>query len=292
VIVARATMQRLQQVRTATRVAIARLSQAAAHKSSAVPAIAAGTVVTAATIGYVSANDVLHPPAQPWDFEGYFSSYDANSVRRGHQVYTQVCASCHGLSRIAYRNLIDVCYSEEEVKAMAEDTDVIDGPNDEGEMFERPGKASDYFPSPYPNEEAARYANNGAYPPDLSLIMKARHNGPNYVFSLLTGYKDPPAGVPARETQYYNPYFAGGWIGMPMPLNDGAVEYEDGTPATATQMGKDVCTFLAWAAEPEADERKLMGAKWITGLSVCFMFAWYYKRVRWSVIKTRRLEIY
>ena len=144
---------------------------------------------------------------------------------------------------------------------MAEDTEVMDGPNDEGEMFERPGKLSDYLPSPYPNEEAARYANNGAYPPDLSLIMKARHNGPDYVFALLTGYKDPPAGVAERETQYYNPYFPGAWIGMPMPLNEGAVEYDDGTPATATQMAKDVCTFLTWAAEPEADERKLMGVK-------------------------------
>merc|ERR1712060_402692 len=132
------------------------------------------------------------------DFGGFLSSYDAASVRRGHQVYTQVCASCHGLARIAYRNLVGVCYSEGEVKAMAEDTDVQDGPNDEGEMYERPGKLSDYLPSPYPNEEAARFANNGAYPP---------------VLSLLTGYKDPPAGVPARDIQYYNPYFPGAWIG-------------------------------------------------------------------------------
>jgi cytochrome c1 len=114
----------------------------------------------------------------------------------------------------------------------------------------------------YPNEEAARFANNGAYPPDLSLIVKARHGGADYIFALLTGYKDPPAGVPERETQYYNPYFAGGWIGMPPPLNDGAVDYDDGTPNTPTQMAKDVSTFLTWASEPEADERKLMGFKW------------------------------
>lgn len=215
-----------------------------------------------------------------WDFEGYLSAYDAASVRRGHVVYTQVCASCHGLSLIAYRNLVNTCYSEDEVKAMAEDTDMMDGPNSEGEMFERPGKLSDYLPSPYPNEEAARFANNGAYPPDLSLIMKARHHGPDYVFALLTGYKEPPAGVPPRDTQYYNPYFPGSWIGMPMPLAEGAVEYDDGTPATVTQMAKDVCTFLTWAAEPEADERKLMGFKHVTALTVLFFFTWYYKRVR------------
>jgi len=255
-------------------------------------ALAAGA---AAVAGAYSAarcsDDQLHPPAQPWDFGGLLSSYDAASVRRGHQVYTQVCASCHGLARIAYRNLVGVCYSEAEVKAMAEDTDVMDGPNDEGEMYERPGKLSDYMPSPYPNEEAARFANNGAYPPDLSLIMKARHAGPDYVFSLLVGYKDPPAGVPARDIQYYNPYFPGGWIGMPAPLNDGAVEYEDGTPSTATQMAKDVCTFLAWAAEPEADQRKLMGFKWMSAMAICFMFTWYYKRVKWSVVKSRRLQL-
>jgi len=264
-------------------------------QSKFAPAAAAGVAVAGGALAstmLLCDDDALHPPSQPWDFSGFLSSYDAASVRRGHQVYVQVCASCHGLSAIAYRNMAGVCYTEEEVKAMAEDTDVMDGPNDEGEMFERPGKPSDYFPSPYPNEEAARFANNGAYPPDLSLIMKARHNGPNYIFALLTGYKDPPAGIPPRETQYYNPYFVGGWIGMPEPLTDGAVDYEDGTPNTASQMTKDVCTFLAWAAEPEADERKLMGFKWLSALSIMFFFTWYYKRVRWSPVKNRRLELY
>lgn len=174
---------------------------------------------------------------------------------------------------------------------MAEDTDVIDGPNDEGEMFERPGKLSDYMPSPYPNEEAARFANNGAYPPDLSLIVKARPNGVDYIFALLTGYKDVPAGIAERDTQYYNPYFPGGWIGMPPPLADGAVDYEDGTPNTSVQMAKDVTTFLAWASEPEADERKLMGMKTMTMLTVLFFITWYYKRVKWSVVKNRRLVL-
>ncbi|XP_028070888.1 cytochrome c1 2, heme protein, mitochondrial-like isoform X3 [Camellia sinensis] len=134
-------------------------------------------------------------PNYPWPHEGILSSYDHASIRRGHQVYQQVCASCHSMSLISYRDLAGVAYTEEETKAMAAEIEVVDGPNDEGEMFTRPGKLSDRFPQPYPNEQAARFANGGAYPPDLSLITKARHNGQNYVFSLLTGYHDPPAGV-------------------------------------------------------------------------------------------------
>ena len=159
----------------------------------------AGTGVATAAAVYNSAvfasDGVLAPTPMPWDFDGYMTTYDAGAIRRGHQVYSQVCASCHGLRAIAYRNLVGVCYSEEEAKAMAEDIEFADGPNDEGEMFDRPGKLSDYFPSPYPNEEAARFANNGAYPPDLSLITKARVGGADYVFALLTGYKDVPAGL-------------------------------------------------------------------------------------------------
>jgi len=177
-----------------------------------------------------------------------------------------------------YRDLVGVAYTEDEVKEMAEENEVVDGPDDTGEMFDRPAKLSDPLPRPYPNEEGARFANGGAYPPDLSLITKARVGGADYVFALLTGYKDVPAGLQPRDTQYYNPYFAGGWIGMPPPISDGAVEYEDGTPATVTQMAKDVCVFLTWAAEPEADERKLMGFKFMTALSVCFGFTWWYKR--------------
>jgi len=270
------------------------LSSAASEQASKLaPAAAAGAAVAAATFGAVLASDnQLQPAKQPWSHGGYLTAYDAASVRRGHQVYAQVCASCHGLSRIAYRNLAGVCYAEEEAKAMAEDTDVMDGPNDEGEMFERPGKLSDYLPTPYPNEEAARHANNGAYPPDLSLICKARPNGADYIFALLTGYKDTPAGIAPRDTQYYNPYFAGGWIGMPAPLAEGAVDYDDGTEPTVTQMAKDVTTFLAWTSEPENDERKLMGFKWITMLSIMFFTTWYYKRVKWNVVKSRRLEIF
>ncbi|XXG61860.1 hypothetical protein AAC387_Pa05g0355 [Persea americana] len=230
-------------------------------------------------------------PNYPWPHDGILSSYDHSSIRRGHQVYQQVCASCHSMSLISYRDLVGVAYTEEETKAMAAEIEVVDGPNDEGEMFTRPGKLSDRFPQPYSNEQAARFANGGAYPPDLSLITKARHNGQNYVFALLTGYRDPPAGVSIREGLHYNPYFPGGAIAMPKMLNDGAVEYEDGIPATEAQMGKDVVTFLSWAAEPEMEERKLMGFKWIFVLSLALLQAAYYRRLRWSIFKSRKLVV-
>jgi ubiquinol-cytochrome c reductase cytochrome c1 subunit len=233
----------------------------------------------------------LPSPPYAWPHNGLFSSYDHASIRRGHQVYQQVCAACHSLQGIAYRNLVGEVFTEEEAKLMAEQVEVTDGPNDEGEMFERPGKLSDYYPSPYANEQGARYANGGAYPPDLSLITKARHNGQNYVFALLLGYRDPPAGVSVREGLHYNPYFPGGAIAMPKMLADGGVEYEDGTPATEAQMAKDVTTFLAWAAEPEHDARKLGGAKWIFGLGIALVTAVYYKRWKWSSIKSRKLVV-
>ncbi|XP_074345950.1 cytochrome c1-2, heme protein, mitochondrial-like isoform X1 [Apium graveolens] len=233
----------------------------------------------------------LECPDYPWPHSGILSSYDHASIRRGHQVYQQVCASCHSMSLIAYRDLVGVAYTEEETKAMAGEIEVVDGPNDEGEMFTRPGKLSDHFPSPYPNEQAARFANGGAYPPDLSVITKARHNGQNYIFALLTGYREPPAGVSVREGLHYNPYFPGGAIAMPKMLNDGAVEYEDGVPATEAQMGKDVVTFLAWAAEPEMEERKLLGFKWILVLSLAFIAAGYQRRMRWSIYKSRKLVL-
>ncbi|MQL95616.1 hypothetical protein Taro_028287 [Colocasia esculenta] len=151
----------------------------------------------------ISANDEaehgLACPSYPWPHKGILSSYDHASIRRGHQVYQQVCASCHSMSLISYRDLVGVAYTEEETKAMAAEIEVVDGPNDEGEMFTRPGKLSDRFPQPYANEQAARFANGGAYPPDLSLITKARHDGQNYVFALLTGYRDPPAGVSVTQ---------------------------------------------------------------------------------------------
>lgn len=205
-------------------------------------------------------------------------------------MYKEVCSACHSLKYIAWRNLIDKMYTEQEVLAMAADAEVEDGPNEDGEMFTRPAKASDYLPHPYPNEEAARAANAGALPPDLTEIVKAREHGANYIFALLTGYRDPPAGVKIREGLYYNPYFPGGAIGMPPPLNESMIEYEDGTEASVSQMALDVTNFLSWTARPEQDERRVMGMKVMLVLAGVTLGSWYFKRFKWSTLKNRKVQ--
>ncbi|KAF3856855.1 hypothetical protein F7725_017578 [Dissostichus mawsoni] len=192
-------------------------------------------------------------------------------------VYKQVCSACHSMEYLAFRNLVGVSHTEAEVKTIAE------------EMFTRPGKLSDYFPKPYPNPEAARAANNGALPPDLSYIINARHGGEDYVFSLLTGYCEPPAGVAVREGLYYNPYFVGQAIGMAPPIYNEVLEFEDGTPASMSQVAKDVCTFLKWAGEPAHDQRKRMGLKLLMGAGIVVPLLYYMKRHRWSVLKSRKI---
>jgi len=244
-----------------------------------------GSIISPQTI--FASDDILHPPHYPWNHRFPWQSFDHASIRRGHQVYKTVCSTCHSLDRIAYRNLVDVAYTEAEAKTMAAEVDVKDGPDSEGEMFERPGRLSDYMPRPYANENAARFANSGSYPPDLSVITKARSGHENYLFALLTGYREPPHGVQLRKGQYYNPYFPGGTIAMPQALSDGQIEYDDGTQATISQMAKDVSTFLAWAAEPEHDERKLMGWKALFHIGMTIPPALYWKKLKWATVKTR-----
>lgn len=202
-----------------------------------------------------------------------------------------MCSACHSLQRIPYRSLVGVTHTVDEAKAMAEENEYDTEPNDEGEIEKRPGKLSDYLPSPYKNDEAARAANNGALPPDLSLIIKARHGGVNYVFSLLTGYpEEPPAGAVVQSGLNFNPYFPGTGIAMARVLYDGLVEYEDGTPASASQMAKDVVEFLNWSAEPEMDQRKKMGMKVLIIATALFAISVWVKRYKWSPIKTRKVR--
>jgi len=265
-------------------------------KKSSMGWVAAGLLAAGGLTGgvlltdHLDANDGLAPTAYPWEHKKMLSSLDHNSMRRGFEVYRQVCAACHSINQIAYRNLVGTLFTEEEARALAESNMVTDGPGEDGKMFERPGKLSDYLPAPYPNEEAARWANNGAYPPDLSLITSARNDGENYVFNLLLGYlEEPPAGIELREGQHFNVYFPGGAIGMTPPLYDEIIEYTDGTPATKSQLAKDVVTFLKWCAEPEFDDRKRLGMKAVTLLSIMMMGTLYWKRFKWSVLKTRKM---
>ncbi len=236
-----------------------------------------------ATAGTAFASADQKPPRKTyWQFDGVFGTVDKQAAQRGFQVYKEVCAACHGLSRIAFRNLQDIGFSEAEVKALAASYQINDGPNDDGEMFQRPGKPSDYFVPPYPNEAAARAAQNGAYPPDLSLIIKARGDGANYLHSLLTGYASPPADAHISEGQHYNPYFPGGALAMPAPLSEGSVEYSDGTKASVEQMSYDVVNFLQWAAEPEMEARKQMGIKVLIFLAIFTAFMYIAKRNLWK----------
>ena len=232
--------------------------------------------------GPASAAGAPKPPAQKWSFDGVFGTFDAASRQRGFQVYREVCGACHALKQVYYRHLRDIGFSEDEVKAIAASVEVTDGPNDAGEMFQRPGRPSDRFKSPFANDNAARAGNNGALPVDLSLITKARPGGPDYLHALLTGYSDPPADVKLSEGMNYNKYFPGNQIAMPQPLNADQVTYADGTKATVEQMAKDVTTFLAWAAEPELEARKRMGMKVMIFLVVLSALLFFVKRKVWS----------
>lgn len=222
-------------------------------------------------------------PGHEFSFQGAFSTFDPAQLKRGFQVYKEVCAACHSMKYLSFRNLEAIGYSEDEVKAIAAEYSVMDGPDDTGEMYERPAWPSDRFPAPFPNEEAARYANNGALPPDLSLIVEAREGGADYVYAILTGYDEAmPADFHLSEGMNYNAYFPGRQIAMPPPLYDEAVEYEDGTQATVPQMAEDVATFLNWMAEPNLDERKKIGTKVLIFLGVFTALLYVVKRRVWA----------
>ncbi|MGE0151294.1 MAG: cytochrome c1 [Reyranellaceae bacterium] len=252
------------------------------------------------------------PAAQKWSFDGLFGTYDRAALQRGYQVYKDVCAACHGLSLVAYRDLRDIGLSDNQIKDAIKDIQVTDGPNDQGEMFERPALLSDRFKKPYPNEQAA-IAANGALPPDLSLLAKARiveaggvpvlksfaakirYGGPDYIYGVLVGYKELDKLSPAErekyhlaadfklaDGQYFNEYFKGHAIRMPPPLTEGGVTFLDGAPATVAAMAHDVTTFLTWAAEPRMEQRKQTGAKVVLFLLVLAGLMYLVKRKVWA----------
>ena len=247
-------------------------------------AFAAATVsafVLASAIAW-AADETLPLPRQEWSFDGVFGTYDRASAQRGFQVYKEVCSVCHPVKHLHFRDLAEIGYSEDEVKAIAGGYQVTDGPNDEGQMYQRPGRASDPIPGPFPNDQAARAANNGALPPDQSLIVKARENGPQYVFGILTGYRDPPPDIKMGQGMRYNLAFPGHQIAMPPPLSDDAVQYGDGTKATSDQEARDVVAFLTWASEPNLEVRKRMGVKVILFLLVTTVLLYAVKRKIWA----------
>ena len=222
-----------------------------------------------------------------WSFNGMFGTFDKASMQRGFQAYREVCAGCHSLNYIAFRNLADLGYNEAEIKAIAAEYDVEDGPNDEGDMFIRPGIPADYFPAPYANENAARAGNNGAYPPDLSLIAKARANGPDYLYSLLTSYKDAPAGESVPDGMYYNAAYSGHLIAMPQPLYGDDVEYADGADTSMSGVSSDLVQFLMWTAEPSLENRKRIGVATLFFLVIFAGLSYGAMRFIWADVKKK-----
>jgi len=249
-----------------------------------------------------------YPQKQPkhlqWSFWGPLGHWDIGQLQRGLKVYKEVCAACHSMRLVAFRDLEALGYNQDQVKAFAAEYTVQDGPNTDGDMFERPGRPSDRFPSPFANVEAAAAANNGAAPPDFSLLAKARgvergfptfvfdvftqyaEGGPDYIYSLLTGYEDAPAGTEVPEGANYNPYFVGGpALAMAAPLSDDLVTYDDGSPQTVDQYAKDIAAFLMWAAEPKLVERKAMGFRVMLFLVIFAALMYLTKKKVWAGLK-------
>lgn len=261
--------------------------------------LAAAIAGLAAVAPATAADDTPQPPKQKWTFSGPFGHFDRGQIQRGFKVYREVCSVCHGLNLLSFRNLSGLGYNEAQIKQIASEYKVQDGPNDQGDMFERPGRPADRFPPPFPNDNAAR-ARYGAVPPDMSVIAKARtyergglwflldlftqyqEQGPDYIVALLTGYENPPAGVTMAGALQYNKYFPGHAIAMPAPLTEKRVDYTDGAPQTVEQYAKDVSAFLAWAAEPHMEARKRMGFQVMVFLLVLAGLMYFTKKKVWA----------
>tara|TARA_Y100001970_G_scaffold280067_1_gene388457 strand:- start:917 stop:1801 length:885 start_codon:yes stop_codon:yes gene_type:complete len=228
-----------------------------------------------------------------WNFEGVFGTFDRASLQRGYQVYQEVCSGCHSMQHLSYRNLSEKGgpeFTKEEAKAIAAQFEVTDGPNEDGEMFTRPARLSDKFVSPFPNVKAAAVANGGAYPPDMSVLAKARKGGADYIYSLLMGYEEAPAGYELDDGVYYNKYMAGNKIKMAEPIYEDAVQYSDGTKATKEQITKDVTAFLVWAGDPHLESRHKMGFKVFFYLIILLTLVYLSKQKVWSRFERKKEE--
>jgi cytochrome c1 len=268
--------------------------------------IAVAALMVAASLVTAKAAETEPPPRVKWSFSGPFGSYDVGQLQRGLKIYHEVCKACHGLTLVSFRNLAEPGgpgLASAQAAAIAADYQVTDGPNEQGAMFQRAARLADYFPSPFPNDAAARSANNGVLPPDLSVIAKARtyerglpwfifdiftqyqEEGVDYLVALLTGYEDAPSGFTLLPGLNYNKYFPGNAIGMPKILNDGQVAYTDGTPQTADQYAKDIAAFLMWAAEPHMEARKRIGFQVMVVLIVFAGLLYFTKKKVWSTVE-------
>jgi len=227
----------------------------------------------------------LEPKEESWPWEGLTGTYDEAALQRGLQVYREICSGCHSLNHVAFRSLEDIGLSKDRVKEIASEYTFPGDPDEYGDPTQRTGIPADYFPAPFANEKAARTANNGALPPDLSLIVKARHNGSNYVYSLLSGFEDAPEDFTLQSGLNYNPYFDGRQIAMAQPIYDGMVQYDDGTEATVDQMAKDIASFLTWAAEPSLGRRHELGFKVLVFLGVWLIIMFFSNRKVWAPLK-------
>jgi ubiquinol-cytochrome c reductase cytochrome c1 subunit len=250
------------------------------HKITAASFVAIMACATPQVAQAASAGEA--PPEVAWSFNGPFGTYDKASLQRGLKVYREVCAACHGMKYLHYRDFAALGYDESQVKAIAAEYTIEAGPNDEGDMFERPGIPADRLKAPYPNKKAAMYANNGAYPPDMSLLVKARTGGADYIHALMIGYQEAPADVELMQGQHWNKYMPGHIISMAPPLQDDMIAYEDGTPTTVDQYAKDVSQFLQWASDPYMEKRKKIGTMALLFLAVFAGVAYAVKRKIWS----------